>query len=52
VDRVKEMVKANKRVVVATGKYKLPSLKAALKGKLFNVLITDEMAARELLNSE
>jgi deoxyribonucleoside regulator len=52
VDRVKEMVKANKRVVVATGKYKLPSLQAALKGKLFNVLITDEMAARELLNSE
>jgi deoxyribonucleoside regulator len=52
VDQVKEMVKANKRVVVATGKYKLPSLKAALKGKLFNVLITDEMAARELLNSE
>lgn len=51
VDRVKEMVKANKRVVVATGRYKLPSLKAALKGKLFNVLITDEVAARELLDS-
>jgi deoxyribonucleoside regulator len=52
VNRVKEMVRANKRVVVATGRYKLHSLKAALKGKLFNVLITDEMAARELLNSD
>jgi DNA-binding transcriptional regulator LsrR (DeoR family) len=51
-DRVKEMVKANKRVVITTGRYKLPSLKAALKGRLFNVLITDEMAARELLNSD
>jgi DNA-binding transcriptional regulator LsrR (DeoR family) len=36
---------------VAAGRYKLHSLRAALKGKLFNVLITDEMAARELLNS-
>ncbi|HEY8460218.1 MAG TPA: sugar-binding domain-containing protein [Blastocatellia bacterium] len=52
VDRLKEMVKANKRVVVTTGRYKLPALKAAIKGKLFNVLITDEMAAGELLNSE
>jgi deoxyribonucleoside regulator len=51
VDRVKEMVKANKRVVVAAGKYKLHALKAALKGKLFNVLITDEMAAKEMLNN-
>jgi deoxyribonucleoside regulator len=52
VDRVKEMVMANKRVVAATGRYKLPALKAALNGRLFNVLITDEIAAGELLNSE
>ncbi len=52
VDQVREMVKADKRMVVATGRYKLPSLRAALKGQLFNVLITDEMAAKELLNSE
>jgi deoxyribonucleoside regulator len=52
VDRVKEMVKANKGVVVATGIYKLASLRAALRGKLFNILITDEMAAKEILNSD
>jgi len=51
VDRLREMVKAKKEVVVVVGKYKLPALKAALRGKLFNVLITDEIAARELLNS-
>jgi Putative sugar-binding domain len=52
VDRLRDMVKAKKRVVVAVGRYKLPALKAALRGKLFNVLITDEAAAKELLNSE
>jgi deoxyribonucleoside regulator len=52
VDRLREMVKAEKKVVVAVGRYKLPALKAALRGKLFNVLITDEAAAKELLNSE
>jgi DNA-binding transcriptional regulator LsrR (DeoR family) len=46
------MVKAGKKVVVAVGKYKLTALRAALKGRLFNVLITDEMAARELLASD
>jgi deoxyribonucleoside regulator len=44
------MVKAKKTVVVATGRYKLAALRAALKGRLFNVLITDELAARELLS--
>jgi deoxyribonucleoside regulator len=52
VDQTREMVKAKKQVVVAVGRYKLPALKAALKGRLFNVLITDEMAARDLLSSE
>jgi deoxyribonucleoside regulator len=51
-EQVKAMVKAGKKVVVAVGKYKLTALRAALKGRLFNVLITDEMAARELLASD
>ncbi len=34
------------------GRYKLPALRAALRGRLFNGLITDEMAAKELLNSD
>ena len=50
VDRLREMVKAKKKVVVAVGRYKLPALKAAVRGRFFNVLITDEMAAKELLN--
>ena|SRR5215510_7869340 len=50
VDRLREMVKAGKKVVVAVGRYKLPALKAAVRGRLFNVLITDEMAAKDLLN--
>lgn len=52
VEPVREMIRAGRKVVVAAGRYKLPSLKAALKGKLFNVLITDEMAAKELLSSD
>ena len=52
VERVRGMVKSGKSVVVAAGKYKLPALRAALRGKLFNVLITDEAAAKELLDSD
>jgi deoxyribonucleoside regulator len=51
VEQAQAMVKARKTVVVAAGRYKLPALQAALKGQLFNVLITDELAARELLNT-
>jgi deoxyribonucleoside regulator len=51
-EQAKAMVKEGKKVVVAIGKYKLLALRAALKGRLFNVLITDEMAARELLASD
>ena len=51
-EEVRKMVQAGKIVVVAAGKYKLPALKAALKGRLFNVLITDEEAARELIDSD
>ena len=52
VSQAQEMVKSGKEVVVAAGRYKLASLKSAINGRLFNVLITDEMAAKELLNSE
>ncbi len=52
VDELKKMVKVKKRIVVVVGRYKLPALKAALRGRLFNVLVTDEIAAKELLNTE
>lgn len=51
-EQSKAMVNKGKKVVVAVGKYKLAALRGALKGRLFNVLITDEMAARELLDSD
>jgi deoxyribonucleoside regulator len=46
------MVSEGKTVAVAAGNYKLSSLQSALKGRLFNVLITDESAAKALLDSE
>lgn len=49
VEQAQAMVKAHKTVAVVTGRYKLPALQAALKGRLFNVLITDEMSAQALL---
>ena len=52
VQQVKGMVQAEKTVVVAAGRYKLPALRGALKGELMNVLITDEVAAKELLDSD
>ncbi|HEX5081388.1 MAG TPA: sugar-binding domain-containing protein [Blastocatellia bacterium] len=33
---------------MAAGRYKTEALRAALRGRLFNVLITDELAAKEL----
>lgn len=50
VDAVREMVEAKKTVVVAAENYKLPAIRAALKGRLLNVLITDEQAATALLS--
>jgi deoxyribonucleoside regulator len=52
VEQARVMVRAGKTVVIAAGSYKLAAIKAALKGRLFNVLITDEMAAKALLDSE
>jgi deoxyribonucleoside regulator len=45
----RQMVEDGRPVVVTAGKYKEDQLLAALKGKLFNVWITDEVTAEELL---
>lgn len=39
-----------KRIGVSGGKEKVAGIKAALTGKLINILITDEKTARDLLN--
>ncbi|HEX5082417.1 MAG TPA: sugar-binding domain-containing protein, partial [Blastocatellia bacterium] len=52
VAQAQAMVKAQKTVVVAAGRYKTAALRAALRGNLFNVLITDELAAKELLDGD
>jgi deoxyribonucleoside regulator len=52
VEQVRLMLKAEKRVVAAAGSYKLAALQSALKGRLFNVLITDEMAAKAMLDDK
>ncbi len=43
-----EIRKKQYSIAVAGGKDKLPAIKAALNGKLFNVLITDEYVASQL----
>ncbi len=43
-----EIRKKQYSIAVAGGKEKLPAIKAALNGKLFNVLITDEFVASQL----
>jgi deoxyribonucleoside regulator len=42
----------SKQVVVVVGGYKTKALKAAVKGRLCNVLITDRTAARALLSED
>jgi len=39
-------------IAVAGGKSKLPAIKAALKAKLCNILVTDELVANELLSDD
>ncbi|MBN2602130.1 MAG: sugar-binding transcriptional regulator [Candidatus Marinimicrobia bacterium] len=39
-------------IAVAGGQSKLPAIKAALKAKLCNILVTDELVANELLSDE
>jgi DNA-binding transcriptional regulator LsrR (DeoR family) len=48
----KAMVQAAKPVIVAAGPYKIGAIKAALKGKLFNVLITDGDSAGRLAEAD
>jgi len=45
----RRMVEERKPVIVIEGSYKVPAIVAALKGRLFNVWITDEAAARQAL---
>lgn len=49
VDFYRKMVEDGKSVIVMVGAYKVPAIVAALKGKLFNVLVTDEASAREII---
>jgi deoxyribonucleoside regulator len=49
VDFYRHMVEQRKTVIAIVGPYKLAPIKAALKGKLLNVLIIDEHSAREIL---
>jgi len=45
-----ELQKKEYSIAVAGGKEKLPAIQAALNGKLFNVLVTDEWVANKLLS--
>ena len=49
VEFYRQMVKDHKKVIVLAGTYKKRAIFAALKAKLFNVLITDAEAARGVL---
>jgi len=44
----KQMVQDGKKVIVAGGPFKVPGIRAALKGKMFNVLVTDEVSAQQI----
>ncbi len=46
---LEELLKKEYSIAVAGGKEKLPAIRGALAGKLFNVLVTDEWVANELL---
>jgi DNA-binding transcriptional regulator LsrR (DeoR family) len=45
----KQMVEDGKKVIIIAGTHKVPAILAALKGKLFNVLITDQISAQEII---
>lgn len=45
-----KLISIPKRIGVSGGKEKVAGIKAALTGKLINILITDEKTARDLLN--
>ena len=48
VDYYRNMIAKKKPVIAMAGPYKLQPIKAALRGKLINTLITDEETARQL----
>ena len=50
VEFYRQMVKDGKKVVVLAGTYKARAILTGLKAKLFNVLITDQDAARNVLD--
>lgn len=47
----RQMVDDGKKVIAIAGVHKEPAIRAALKGKLFNVWFTDEVTARNILGS-
>ncbi|WP_263377093.1 sugar-binding domain-containing protein [Granulicella aggregans] len=47
----RNMVKQDKRVIVVAGTYKANAVLAALKGKLFNVWVTDDRTAKQVLDA-
>jgi len=49
IEYYRQLVKEKKRVIVIAGVYKEPAIRAALKGKFFNVWFTDEETARNIL---
>jgi hypothetical protein len=50
VEFYRRLVRQGKKVVVIAGPFKIRAILAALKGKLFNVLITDEATAQRILD--
>ena len=48
----RKMVEKKKAVIAMAGPYKLQPIKAALRGKLINTLITDEETARQLAEGD
>jgi DNA-binding transcriptional regulator LsrR (DeoR family) len=52
-DRLRALARSEDRHVVAVGggPAKVPALRGALEGRFMNVLVTDEAAASELVNS-
>ncbi len=52
VEFYRNMCRVGKQVIVIAGTYKVPAILAAIKGKLFNVWITDEETARNILTAK
>jgi len=49
VEFYRQMVEKGGKVIVIAGTYKVRAIQAALKNQLFNVLITDEQSAKQLV---